>query len=168
MEALGINGTGLLAQLINFLVLLFILWKFLFPRVVGMLDARANRIRESMEKAEQIQRDAERMEQQFQERLAEARREGQQVVANANQIAQRIQAEAHEKASRDAEAFLARAREQIQRETEQAQAQLRQQVAELAILAASRVVQRDLDAKQHVDLIERVLQEAESGSSRVR
>ena len=163
MEALGINVPGLIAQLINFLVLLFLLQRFLFPRVVSMLDARATRIRDSMEKAEQVQREAQQMEQRVQEQLAEARREGQTIVANANQIAQRIQSEAHEKAQRDAEAFLGRAREQIQRETDQASAQLRQHVAELAILAAGRVVQRDLDAKQHVDLIERVLQEAETG-----
>jgi F-type H+-transporting ATPase subunit b len=164
VEALGINVPGLIAQLINFLVLFFLLSRFLFPRVVGMLDARANRIRESMEKAEQVQRDAAAMEQRVQEQLAEARREGQTIVANANQIAQRIQSEAHEKAQRDAEAFLGRAREQIQRETDQAAAQLRQQVADLAVLAAGRVVQRDLDPKQHVDLIERVLQEAETSA----
>lgn len=164
MEALGINLPGLVAQLVNFLLLFFLLSKFLFPRVIGMLDARAARIRESMERAEQVQRDAEQMEVRVQEQLAEARREGQTIVANANQIAQRIQSEAHEKAQRDAEAFLGRAREQIQRETEQASAQLRQQVADLAILAAGRVVQRDLDARQHVDLIERVLQEAETGA----
>jgi F-type H+-transporting ATPase subunit b len=164
VESLGINLPGLIAQLINFLLLYFLLSKFLFPRVVAMLDARARRIKESVERAEQIQLDADRMEQQFQERLAEARRDGQQIVANATQIAQRIQAEAHEKASREAEAFLERAREQIQRETEQAGVLLRQQVATLAILAAGKVVERDLDAKQHVDLIERVLREAEAGA----
>ena len=164
MEQLGINLNGLIAQLINFLVLFFLLSKFVFPRVTQMLDARAARIRESVERAEQVQRDAERMEQQFQERVAEARREGQGIVANANQIAQRIQAEAQEKAHRDAEAFLVRAREQIQRETQQASAELRQQVASLAVLAASRVVERSLDERQHVELIERVLREAESGA----
>lgn len=163
MEALGINWQGLIAQLVNFLLLLFILSRFLYPRVIAMLDARAARIRESMERAEQIQRDAERMEQQFQERLTEARREGQQIVANANQIAQRIQTEAQEKAGREAEAFLVRAREQIQRETEAARQQLRREVVNLATLAASRVVERSLDERQHVDLIERVLSEAETG-----
>ena len=163
MEALGINLPGLIAQLVNFLLLLFILSRFLYPRVLQMLDQRAARIRESMERAEQVQRDAERMEQQFQERLAEARREGQQIVANANQIAQRIQNEAQEKAGREAEAFLTRAREQIQRETETARQQLRQEVVNLATLAASRVVERSLDERQHVELIERVLSEAETG-----
>jgi F-type H+-transporting ATPase subunit b len=162
VEQLGINVTGLIAQLVNFLVLFFLLRTFLFPRVVQMLDARAARIRESVERAEQIQRDAERTEQQFQEQIAEARREGQTIVANAAQISQRIQAEAQEKAHRDAEAFLARARDQIQRETEQARTELRQQVASLALLAAGRVVERSLDEKQHVDLIERVLSEAEA------
>jgi F-type H+-transporting ATPase subunit b len=164
VEQLGINLNGLIAQLINFLVLFYLLSKFLFPRVTQMLDARAARIRESVERAEQLQRDAERMEQQFQERIAEARREGQGIVANANQIAQRIQAEAQEKAQRDAEAFLARAREQIQREIQQAQLELRQQIASLALLAAGRVVERSLDERQHVELIERVLSEAESGA----
>ena len=163
MEALGINLPGLIAQLVNFLLLLFILSRFLYPRVLQMLDQRAARIRESMERAEQVQRDAERMEQQFQERLIEARREGQQIVANANQIAQRIQNEAQEKAGREAEAFLTRAREQIQRETETARQQLRQEVVNLATLAASRVVERSLDERQHVELIERVLSEAETG-----
>lgn len=163
MEALGINLPGLIAQLVNFALLLFLLQKFLFPRIVAMLDARATRIRESVERAEQVQRDAERMEQSFQERLAEARREGQAIVANATQIAQRIQTEAQEKAGRDAEAFLTRAREQIQRETDQARQQLRQEVAGLAMLAASRVVERSLDERQHVELIERVLSEAEAG-----
>ena len=164
MEQLGINLNGLIAQLINFLILYFLLSRFLFPRVTQMLDARAARIRESVERAEQVQRDAERTEQQFQERIAEARREGQGIVANANQIAQRIQTEAQEKAQREAEAFLTRAREQIQRETQQASAELRQQVASLALLAASRVVERSLDERQHVELIERVLSEAESGA----
>jgi F-type H+-transporting ATPase subunit b len=164
VEQLGINLNGLIAQLINFLILYFLLSKFLFPRVTQMLDARAARIRESVERAEQVQRDAERTEQQFHERLAEARREGQGIVANANQIAQRIQAEAQEKAQGEAEAFLTRAREQIRRETQQASAELRQQVASLAMLAASRVVERSLDERQHVELIERVLREAESGA----
>ena len=161
MEALGINLPGLIAQLINFLVLLFLLRQFLFPVVLRMLDQRAARIRESMERAEQIQKDAERMEREFQEKLNEARREGQQIVANANQIAQRIQTDAHEKAERDAQAFLERARSQIERETENARAQLRQQVASLAIMAAGKVVERSLDERQHADLIDRVLRDAE-------
>jgi F-type H+-transporting ATPase subunit b len=163
VEALGINLPGLIAQLVNFLLLLFILSRFLYPRVVAMLDERATRVRESMDRAEQVKQDAERMEAQFQERLAEARREGQQIVSNASQIAQRIQTEAQEKAGREAEVFLTRAREQIQRETDAARLQLRQEVVSLATLAAGRVVERSLDERQHVELIERVLSEAETG-----
>ncbi len=161
MEALGINLPGLIAQLVNFLLLFFILSKFLFPRVIGMLDARAERIRESIERAEQIQRDAERMEQQFQERLAEGRREAQQIISNATGIAQRIQAEALEKATRDQEALLVRAREQIARETEQARIQLRAETANLVSLVAGKVIAQSLNGQQHLDLIDRVLNETE-------
>ncbi len=162
MDQLGINVPGLVAQLVNFLLLFFLLSKFVFPRIVQALDARAERIRQSLDRADEVKAEAERMERQFQERLTEARREGQQIVANANQIAQRIQEEAQARATQDAETFLNRAREQVQRETESARAQLRQEVAGLAILAASRVVQQALSEKDHVDLIQRVLDEAEA------
>ncbi|MBM4417535.1 MAG: F0F1 ATP synthase subunit B [Chloroflexi bacterium] len=164
MDQLGINVPGLVAQLVNFLLLLFLLTKFVFPRIVQALDARSEKIRLSLDRADEVKAEAERMERQFQERLAEARREGQQIVANANQIAQRIQEDAHARATQDAETFLNRAREQVQRETESARAQLRQEVAGLAILAASRVIQQALSEKDHVDLIHRVLDEAEAGS----
>jgi len=164
MDQLGINVPGLVAQLVNFLLLLFLLTKFVFPRIVQALDARSEKIRLSLDRADEVKAEAERMERQFQERLAEARREGQQIVANANQIAQRIQEDAHARATQDAETFLNRAREQVQRESESARAQLRQEVAGLAILAASRVIQQALSEKDHVDLIHRVLDEAEAGS----
>ncbi|HUE75248.1 MAG TPA: F0F1 ATP synthase subunit B [Chloroflexota bacterium] len=161
MEALGINAPGLLAQIINFFLLLVLLRLVAYKPIMNMLDQRAARIRESMDRAESVQREAQRMEQEFAERVAEARREGQAIVTNANQIAQRIQTESREKASQDAEAFLTRAREQIDRERERAIAELRSQVADLAILAASKVVERSLDEKQHYELIDRVLAQSE-------
>jgi F-type H+-transporting ATPase subunit b len=161
LEALGINATGLLAQIINFLLLLVLLRLVAYKPIMNMLDQRAARIRESMDRAENVQREAQRMEQEFAERVAEARREGQAIVINANQIAQRIQAESREKASQDAEAFLVRAREQIDRERERAVSELRRQVADLAILAASKVVERSLDEKEHYELIDRVLAQGE-------
>lgn len=161
MEALGIHWQGLLAQIINFILLLIILRIIAYRPILNMLDQRQARIRESVERAERAQREAQRIEQEFGEKIAEARREGQNIVGNANQIAQRIQAEAHEKAAREAELFLTRAREQIDRERDKAISELRQQVADLAILAAGKVVEEELDQKKHYDLIDRVLAQSE-------
>jgi F-type H+-transporting ATPase subunit b len=159
VEALGINATGLIAQLINFLLLLALLRVVAYRPILNLLDQRAARIRESMERAEQINREAARMEEEFKQRLEQARREAQAIIANATQAAERLRQEAQERAQREAEAFLARAREQIERDRERALAELRAYVADLAILAASKVIERSLDRSAHADLIDRVLAE---------
>ena len=161
MESLGINWQGLLAQIVNFGLLLFLLRLVAYKPIIQLLDQRAAKIKESVERAENVQKESERIEQEFAAKVAEARREGQTIVTSATQIAQRIQTESQEKAARDAEQFLARARDQIDRERARAIDDLRRQVADLAILAAGKVVEQELDSGKHADLINRVLAQSD-------
>lgn len=161
MEALGINVLGLVVQAFNFGLLLFLLHRFAYKPLVGMLDQRAARIREAMERTEEIQRQAERTEAEFAERLSEARREGQAIVARANEAADRIRRDAEERARQEAEDFLRKARAEIERDRQQAVAELRAQVADLAVLAASRLVGTSLDTSAHYKIIEETLEQAE-------
>jgi len=161
LEALGINLPGLVAQIINFSLLLALLYMVLYRPVVGMLDRRAARIKESLEKAEEIKREAARMEQEFQARLEEARREGQAILAQAMQMSERIQQEARERAMREAEELLERARNEVALERDRAIAQLRRDFADLTIMAASRVINRSLNKEDHRRIIEQVLAEAQ-------
>lgn len=160
MEALGINVPGLLAQLINFALLFVVLWFLLYKPITRMLDQRAERIRESMEQAEHIKRELERVEAAVQQRLEEARHEGQNLVAQATQVGERMREESRAEARREAEAIIARARVEIQMERDEAIAQLREQFAELTILAASKVINQSLDRTTHQRLIEEVLAES--------
>lgn len=161
LDNLGIHWQGLLAQAVNFLLLLGLLWLVAYKPVLRMLDRRATRIRESMERAEEIRREAARTEEQFAATLARARKEGQAIMAQASEVAERIRAEAQEEARRQAEEFLSKARAEIQRDKERAAAELRAQVADLAILAASKVVKRSLDDADHYRLVTEVLAETE-------
>src|SRR5919199_4111344 len=103
---LGLNITGLIWHTINFLVLLFLLYRFLFNPVRGMLDARAARVRESMEQAEQARRAAEQAEADRQALLAETRREAEQIRARADEQAKRILADADARAKEQANRIL--------------------------------------------------------------
>ncbi len=160
MEALGINVPGLLAQLVNFTLLFLVLRVTLYKPIMGMLDQRAQRIRQSMEQAEQIQREMARMEAEVERRLDEARREGQNLVAQAMQVGERMREEARAEARREAEAIVTRARAEIHIERDEAIAQLREQFADLTILAASKVINQSLDKAAHQRLIEEVLAES--------
>ncbi len=161
MEALGVSVTGLLAQFINFILLLLILRAIAYKPILRMLDQRSERIRESMERAEAVKQQAARTEEEFARRLAEARREGQEIVAQAEKIADRLRQEEMEKTRQEVDQLRAKALEDIERERERAVTELRKQVADLALFAAGRVVGRSLDQTSHYRLVDEALAEAE-------
>lgn len=161
--ALGINLPGLVAQLINFTILLILFsWifkKFLFP----MLDERKRRIEEGLQASEEAKHRLSQTEQEIANELDKARQEGQQLVAQAQQVSSRIQEEARQQARADAENLLERARSEIQLERDAAIADLRKEFADLTITAAERVIKKSLDPAAHRELIEEVLAQAPSG-----
>ena len=158
-EALGINVPGLVAQIINFSLLMVLLTALMYKPVLKMLDERATRIRESLEKAEEVKREAERTEQQFQARIQESRQEGQAILAQATKSGERLIEEARQRAREEGESLLTRARTEIEMERDRAITELQQRFADLTVLAASRVIGQSLDKESHVRLIEQVLEE---------
>ncbi|GAB4321777.1 MAG: F0F1 ATP synthase subunit B [Dehalococcoidia bacterium] len=159
-DALGINGPQLLAQVVNFFILLAILRFTLYKPILRMLDQRRERINEGLTAAERARAEAADARAQIDEQLRRAREEGQSVVANAQQIAQRIQQEAREQATRDREAFLERARQEIQLERDRAIAELRAQFADVTIAAAEKVIGQALDRAAHDRIIQEALAES--------
>jgi F-type H+-transporting ATPase subunit b len=163
--ALGINLPSLIAQLINFTILLIVLgWafkRFLFP----LLDERKKRIQEGLDASDEAKRRLADTETESAAELDKARREGQELVGQAQQMSARIQEEARQSARTEAEALLERARSEIQLERDAAIADLRREFAGLTITAAERVIRRSLDAEAHRQLIEEVLAEAPQGGN---
>ena len=158
--ALGINVPGLVAQIVNFSLLLVLLYFVLYKPILRRLDERSDRIKESLEQAELIKEKAEQAEQEFQRRMEEGRKEAQALVAQAEQVGQRLKEEARQEARREAEALINRARSEIHLERDEAISELRRQFADLAILAAERVINASLDETAHRRLIQEVLEEA--------
>jgi F-type H+-transporting ATPase subunit b len=143
MEALGITLQQLLTQLVSFLILFFLLYKLAYGPIMGMLDSRALKIKESLEAAETARLDAASSAERVEVEIASARVEGQKIVAE----------------SREAASMLERARTEISREKDSAVEEVRKEFASLAITAAERIVEGSLDAKSHSSLIDRVLEE---------
>lgn len=166
MEALGIQWANLIFQIIAFIILIWLLNKYAFGPVIRTLDARAERIRESMSTAEQIERDMAETQRRNQEILDEARREAQGIVTRSREAGEELLTRAREEATLQRERELERARQQIRAETEQAKDELRREVANLAVTAASRIVRQELDPAKHVQLIEQTLAEAAAGNGR--
>ena len=165
MDALGINLPGLVTQIISFGILFFILSKLLYKPLVSLMDQRAEKIREGLEASNIAREEAARSEEAIQEQLSEARVEGQKLVAEAREIADRFREEEMARVRDDIELERVRAEANIQRERDAAIEDLRKEFAGLAISAAEKVVRTSLDKDGHKELIESVLEESTSGNN---
>ena len=161
MEELGINIPSLLVFLVNFAILLVILYFFAYKPILKMLDQRSERIRESLEAAEQAKQQAAESAARTPEHLQEARREGQKLLEQARALAEKFREDEMAKAREEAEAFIARARQEIQQERDGAVEEVKRHFAVLAIQAAERVIGQSLDARSHRELIVQVLEEGQ-------
>lgn len=159
MDALGINLPGLLTQLISFTILVLILYKFLYGPITKMLDQRAERIKDSLDAAERAQTEAASSAEAVEKEMVNARLEGQKLIAEAQDAAKRAGDQIQERSRQQAEEILARAESEIAQQRDSAIEDLRREFAGLAVLAAERVVERELDSAKHQDLIDAVLEE---------
>lgn len=162
MEALGINLAQLITQIVGISALLFLLVKFLYRPILKVLDERSARIRESLEAADRVKEQAAASQAQMQDEMQRSREEGQQMIAQAREMAARFRDEEMSKAREEIAAERRRAESDIQRERDAAIEDLRREFAGLAITAAERVVERSLDESTHKDIIDKVLEESTS------
>jgi F-type H+-transporting ATPase subunit b len=158
--SLGINGSTLIAQVINVAILFGLLYLVAYRPIMRMLDERSGKIKESMENTEYIKQQAERAEGEAAKRIEAAAKEGQEAIARAMRTGDEVRQEAQQKAKSEAEALIDRARTEIQRERDEAIDQLRGEFADITIQAAGKVIDRTLDKKAHQDIIDKVLKES--------
>lgn len=147
-----VNAT-LIAQILNFLVLLAILAKFAYKPLLKAMDDRRNRIINDLDSAEQTRLDAEALKEQYAEQLAGARQEATEIVNKANQIAQNLHDELVEQARVEQEALMANAKERIEQEKQQALLDIRAEVIKLSTLIAEKIVNQKLNSDKDQKLV---------------
>jgi F-type H+-transporting ATPase subunit b len=160
MEGLGFNIPLLIAFGINFVILFVILSLVAYKPIVKMLNERQAKIKESMEQVEKIRQETARSGEEIKAHLEKARKEGQGVIAQATQIGERVKEEAKQGARQEAESLITKARSEIQRERDKSIEELRAEFADIAILAAEKVINETLDKKKHRKIIDDVIKES--------
>ena len=160
MEGLGINVPTLIAQIVNVLILLGVLYLVAYKPVMRMLDERSRRIKESIAQADAIKEQAARAEEEVKKQLEVASKEGEKRIVQAVKMGEEMKQKAQQEARKEAEALMARAKTEIQRERDGAIDELRKEFADLTVLAAGKVIDRTLDKKAHREIIDKVLEES--------
>ncbi len=143
----------LFAQIINFLILLYILKKFVFGRVMQAMSDRQARIAGNLEVADRERSAAEELKREYQEQLAQARTQAQAIVEKATKLAEQAKDDIVKEARAEHARLLKEAQEEIARERERAVADIRNEVVALSIAAAGKVIGQNLDAKANAKLV---------------
>ncbi len=143
----NINAT-FIWQIVNFLILVFILAKFAYKPILNMMEERKNKIASDLEAAEKAKESAENLKEEYQARISNAKQEAQVILDNARKTAQA----AHDKIIADTKAeqeqVIAAAKDSIELEKKKAMDDIRSQVINLSMIAASKIVEQKLGSEE--------------------
>ncbi|HEX6924745.1 MAG TPA: F0F1 ATP synthase subunit B [Longimicrobiaceae bacterium] len=142
---LDINEGLMVWTVIIFLIVLLALYKFAYPSILGAVEAREARIEELLAAAQRDREEAQRLLEEQRAKHEELRSQVQEMVAEGRTAGERMRDEIIAEARREQQAILERARREIAQEAERARSELKAEAVELAIAAASKLVEKDLD-----------------------
>ena len=147
--------------LVCFLITLWILRRYVFGPISRAIENRRTRIAESLEEAERSRDEALSLLEDYQQQLAAARREAEELRERGRQEGERQRSELLARAHEESERRLSDTQAQVEAQTRQAMSGIRDEVASLALLAAEKVTRRSLSDEDHRRLIEEALQDAD-------
>ncbi len=149
-------------MVLAFIVLWIVLAKFGWPLFNGMLEKRANTIKENLEQAEQNREESERVLAEYKSELAEAKSTASQIVADAKAAGEAAKADITAQAQKEAADMIDKARVAIEAEKKAAISDLQGSIADTSIAVASKLIANDLSDDEHRALIEKYVAEAGS------
>jgi F-type H+-transporting ATPase subunit b len=140
--------------LITFLLVLFVLKKWAWPPILSALDEREERIRSAIDDSEKARQEAEAVLSEHRSKLAAAEDEARQIIAEAREVGEKARNDIVEQAREEAQRAIDQARTSIEGEKRTAIAELRREMAELAVHAAGRLIDANLDDEKNRGLVD--------------
>jgi F-type H+-transporting ATPase subunit b len=142
-----------------FALVFLVLWKWAWKPMREQLEARENRIRDTVEKARELKEEAEALLEKHREQMDRAKADAQEIVNQGREAAERVQREAAEAGQLEAREIIDRAKREIDLETKKAIHEIRREAVDLTLAAASQVLSRSLEDDDHRRLTSEVIEE---------
>lgn len=157
LSKLGIDWKLLIAQIVNFLVLLFVLYKFAYGPVLAMLDKRQKKIEKGLKDADEAHKKLAESEEKQKEILRKARTEAKDIVEKAHIQAEKSKSEIAGEAKKQSEKIIANAKDQIEQEKNKMITEVKSEIGSLVVAAAEKIIGEKIDGKKDKDLIEEAI-----------
>jgi len=156
---LEINPGLIIWTIITFIILLVILRALAWKPLVQALNAREEKIRTALQQSEAAQQEAQRLLEENKRQLALAEEHSHRIIKEGREMGEKIKTEIVEKANASSRHMIEQAKDEIRREKDSALTQLRTEVADLAIIAASKILDANLDTPKQRQLVDATLKE---------
>lgn len=160
LGALGLNLQAFLFQLISFVIVLILLRKFVYGRLVSTLEARRTAVMESLDQAKEAAKKLESAEDSVSKLIVQARKEAEAIVALATRESASMIEEAEKKAGKRAEHIIQNAESRLEQDIVAARTALRKETAELVAAATEKILRQKLDTAADSKLIDAAIKEA--------
>lgn len=155
---MGIKPVLLIAQVINFLILILALKIFLYKPILEILEKRRKKIEESLTHAEKVEKDAAKTEEFRKKTLQKAQAQGEKIIDKAKKRADFERRAILEETHQEAEAILAKARHQAEVDKEKIIDEAKKQIVEFVSLALFQILKKDLDKDTQIKLVEKAVE----------
>jgi F-type H+-transporting ATPase subunit b len=150
-----------LATLLNFALLLFILYKLLWKKLINAMDSRKNQIDESLEKAELARKEVSETKTKISADIENARRQAREIVEQSQRAGEEAKNVILKQANEAADAALVRAQEEIEQQKISAISDIKSEVAQLVIMVTEKVLAENVSPEQHKALVDKYIKELE-------
>ncbi len=158
----GLNGKLFIAQLVNFGIVFFVLWKWVFKPVAAGLAKRTEKIEQSLAEAQKITDDKLTFETWKQGEISTVRTEAAAIITQAKQEAEAVKLSIADKTKQEQERIINQAKTQIEQEKQNALQEIKSEVADMVVKATETIIGEKLDPKKDEALIKQALEKAKA------
>ena len=152
-KELIIISTDLIFQLINVGIMFIVLKKLLFKPVLGIIEAREKDIQDSLAQGELAKNEGIALKSEYEEKITRAKNEGQEIIKQATLSAEQKSEEIISSAKNEATQIKEKASKDIEQERQKVINEIKDDISNIALLAASKVIEKDIDKAKHEELI---------------
>ena len=156
------NTSLIFWEIITFAILLFLLYRYVYPPIRDQIQHRQSEIEQAIDEAQKTRSEARELLAEYRRQIEEARGEARQILDEARKQGEAARERAKREAREEADRIIQRAREAIERERDAALRDLRREVADMVIVATERVIGHELDREEHERLISEALDSLEA------
>ncbi len=157
LGTLGINFKIFLAQLLNFTIVLVVMWKFAYKPIVKLLEERQEKIERGVKQAEDVEKRVQELEHEQKEVIATAKSEAAKILDEARVIAEDRKKDLLAKAKEEVKGVVAQGKVQLETQKEQMIQEAREEIAAIAVEAARKILEDGVDEKKATKLAEGVV-----------